>query len=92
LTPILGAAGGRAACIDAIERIDSLGRRWASWRALRRKADGSRNGRGFQDAGRGMGPKGNRYEDFEPGRVFKEPWGRAPSPESAKARSHLLDA
>ena len=21
-------------------------------------------------------PKGNRYEDFEPGRVFKHHWGR----------------
>ena len=78
-TPVLGAAGAKR-LHDAIERIDSLcrcGRTCAraprrSSAASRRQADVGR----FQEHGPELVPKGNRYEDFEPGRVFKHHWGR----------------
>jgi acyl dehydratase len=48
---------------------------WATSRALRRRRDGERMSDDFRTRAR-LVPKGNRYEDFEPGRVFKHHWGR----------------
>src|SRR6478736_1963875 len=48
---------------------------WANWPAPRRSKPGAAMSDDFRARAR-LVPKGNRYEDFEPGRVFKHHWGR----------------
>ena len=75
VTPVLGAAGAKR-LHDAIERIDTLadvGELGARLDEV--DADGEGMSDDFRTRAR-LVPKGNRYEDFEPGRVFKHHWGR----------------
>ena len=68
---------GTSRLYDAIERLDSLSRRGRLARASTKVALHEET-EWQRISGRGPGwcPKGNRYEDFEPGRVFKHHWGR----------------